>query len=339
MEIGVIGFGTVGQGVVELLARHRERFCRRVGEPLDVSAVLVRDASKRREVELPAGCLVTEDPAAFFGAGTGVVVEVAGGTTHARTYVRHALEGSRDVVTANKSLLAAHGPELFAVAESFGRRLAFEASVAGGVPIVAALTRGLGANAFDRIEGILNGTCNFVLSRMAPPIGSSYALALSEAQRLGYAEADPSLDVSGRDTAEKLAILSTLAFGRVCEVGSVSVRGVEEVTAEDVRSAAESGEVIKLVGVAEASAFGGEPELRVEPARLAAGHPLAGVEGSRNAVWLRGDAVGEVLLTGAGAGRFPTASAVVSDVLGVALFRRLREQGRGPVNPWPMPRV
>lgn len=322
MRIGMIGYGTVGQGVADLLAKHREVYRARCGQPLDLAAVLVRSVGRSREVEPPEGCVVTDDAERFFGAGGSggvgfdLLVEVAGGVETVRGHVERALGNGIHVVTANKSLVSARGESMLALARERGVELRFEAAVAGGIPVVGALMHGLMGNVFERIEGVVNGTCNFLLTTMEKT-GRAYEEVLSEAQRLGYAEADPAMDVSGRDAAEKIAILGSLAFGKWMTADEVETGGIEGVTVGDLRAAVTRGRRLRLVarvGRTESGEVRGE----VGPRELREDHPLARLDGSANAVTIIGDAVGEVTMSGAGAGRYPTASAVVSDVVAVA---------------------
>ncbi|TVQ77891.1 MAG: homoserine dehydrogenase [Phycisphaeraceae bacterium] len=333
MRLGMIGYGTVGQGVADLLVKHREVYRARCGQTLDLAAVLVRSVGRTREVEPPEGCVVTDDPERFFGAGSSgggsgasgrgsggagfdVLVEVAGGVETVRGHVERALGDGRHVVTANKSLVSAHGARLLALARDRGVELRFEAAVAGGIPVVGALMHGLMGNAFERIEGVVNGTCNFLLTTMEKT-GRSYEEVLREAQRLGYAEADPTMDVSGRDSAEKISILGSLAFGDWMTGDEVETGGIEGVTVGDLRAAVARGRRLRLVARV-ARAEDGGVRAEVGPRELREDHPLARLDGSANAVTIIGDAVGEVTLSGAGAGRYPTASAVVSDVVAIA---------------------
>ena len=352
LPLGLIGYGTVGQGVVDVLERLRGVSARPEGVP-EVRAVLVRNTDRRRDVPPPAGAVLTDDPDELFASGPAIVAEVAGGLGVEPLLVR-ALETGADVVTANKALLAERGPELFARAESCGRRIAIEAAVAGGIPIIAALTEGLAADRPRAIAGVLNGTCTYILSRLAEdrdgPVG--YHEALAEAQRLGYAEADPTLDVSGADAAQKLAILSTLAFGRVARAEEIPCTGVDGVEPRDARFARQFGCAVRLVATARAPATADGPaHLSVAPTLVPADDPLARVAGSFNAAAIFSEAAGLTYLTGHGAGRYPTASAVASDIVTTARRRLLAgdERARGTsrasgaegrrgaaVNPWPV---
>ena len=330
LGIGLVGCGTVGGGVAKLLLEHPDRLAARAGRPLALRRVAVRDPAKPRAADVPAG-IVTTDPAAVIAdPGVHVVAELVGGTTTAKAVVLAALAAGKHVVTANKALLAEHGPELFAAARRAGRAIGFEAAVAGGVPIVKALAEGLAANQTTAIQGILNGTSNFILSAMGET-GATYADALAEAQRLGYAEADPTLDVDGTDAAHKLAILAQIAFGVAARPDEIERQGIDNVDAMDVRFADELGYTIKLLAEAWSarartsgrdSADGHPPlALHVAPVLLRKTDMLAQVRGAFNAIQVVGDAVGETLYQGPGAGMMATASAVVADIVDLAVGR------------------
>ena len=331
MRISIIGLGTVGQGVVALLERHRDLYAQRCGCQLQIVAAMVRDASRRREFTPGAGALVTSDREAFFATPSDLVVEVAGGIEPARTHQLEALRSGRDVVTANKALIAAHGEELFAAAEGARRRLFFEAAVAGGVPAVAFVQRALAANRLHALLGIYNGTCNFIISAMER--GGSYAEALAEAQRRGFAEADPTLDVSGRDSVQKLAIMATLAFGGAVHPDAIECEGVEKLTPKDISNAAARGMRIRLVACA-AARPDGSVMLWNGPTLVDASSALGSCTDANMAIMAYGDAVSWASSAGDGAGRFPTASAVVGDILEIARLRELRPQ-TGRLNDWP----
>jgi homoserine dehydrogenase len=310
IHLTLLGRGVVGQGVLQILADRGDLLAKRVGRSLVVKHVVVRDAAKH------AGADVTTDAAtAIDDPAIEVVVEVMGGVEAAHDHVRRALEAGKHVVTANKALVAAHGPALFQLARDRGVCLAFEASCGGGVPIISALTGGLLANRTDALVGILNGTCNFILTEMAA--GKDYATALAGAQAAGYAEADPTMDVSGRDAAQKLAILTSLSFDARVDESAVSVEGIDTLDAADVALAAEMGYAVKLLAVAERHEDG--LALGVAPHLVPHGHVLADVAGPFNAASVWGDALGHALFYGRGAGAAATASAVVADVLGIAL--------------------
>ena len=313
LGIALLGHGTVGRGVVQLLAARGDELRRRMNLAFDLRHVVVRDPAKHADARgLP---LTTDADAAVADDKVDVVVELVGGVGRAGELVTAALEGGKHVVTANKALLAARGPELIGLARSRGVCLAFEASCAGGVPIVSALLGGLAANRIDALVGILNGTSNVILSAMTA--GQSYADALADAQAAGFAEADPTLDVNGRDAAQKLAILAGLAWGERVSDGDIHVEGIDTLDATDIAFAAELGYVVKLLAVARRDADG-KAALSVVPTLVPAGDPLADVVGPFNATATYGDALGRCLLVGRGAGRMPTASAVVADLIAVA---------------------
>jgi homoserine dehydrogenase len=319
--IGLLGVGTVGSGVARLLDEGADRVARRAGRPIEIRGALVRDPSRRRDVPLPAAAITT-DPGRILGdPGTSIVVEMIGGTGTARRLVLDALAAGKHVVTANKALLAEHGPEIALAARKAGRAVAFEASVGGGIPIIQALSVGLAANRILALSAILNGTCNFILTAMTRG-GVSYGAALAEAQRLGYAEPDPTLDVDGTDTAHKLAVLAQVAFGAGVHLADIPREGIDRLQAADIRYAGELGYTIKLLAHARATEAG--LELRVAPRLVRRGTPLAEVNGAYNAIRVVGDAVGDTLFYGRGAGAMPTASAIVADLIDVAVGRAER---------------
>ena len=318
LGIGLLGLGTVGTGVARLLTTQADRISRRAGRPMLLRRVAVLDARKGRAVELPDGLVVEESRRIFDDPAIGVVVETIGGTEAALSLVMAALAAGKDVVTANKALLADHGPAVFAQARRFGRCVAFEASVGGGIPIVQALGVGLAANEVQSVSAIVNGTCNFILSAMARD-SFPYNRALARAQELGYAEPDPTLDVDGTDTAHKLAVLAQLAFGAGVTTKMIPRSGIDRLDAADIRCAAELGYGVKLLALAKLGASG--LELRVAPTLVRHGMPLADVQGPYNAIRVVGDAVGDTLFYGRGAGAMPTASAVVGDLIDVAIGR------------------
>jgi homoserine dehydrogenase len=307
LRIGLLGCGTVGGGFVELVRRERDRIRARYGVDLEIMRILVRDLHKER-----AGVdrrLLTDCALEVIDGACDLIVEVVGGVHTAGALVRRALTRRQPVVTANKALLAATGSTLFAEASRNGVDLRFEASVCGGVPVIGVLRRGLSGDSIQTISGVLNGTSNFILCRMAAGLNAAEALLC--AQEAGFAEADPTLDVSGTDAAQKLSILAQLAFEE--PVRRTAVVGIEGVTQEDIERARARQRVIRHV--AEARRVAGGVELRVEPREVAASHPFAMLQDEQNGVLIRGRAVGEVFLSGRGAGSLPTASAVLSDVL------------------------
>ena len=321
LGIGLIGCGTVGSGVARLLLEQPERLAARAGRALQLRRVLVRDLRKKRGLDLP-GELFTSDLRRIATDPTiEVAVELVGGVAWAKQAVLDLLAAGKDVVTANKALLAEHGAEIFDAARRHGRTVAFEASVAGGIPIIAALSQSLAANQILALQGILNGTCNFILTGMSEA-GRDYAAALAEAKRLGYAETDPTLDVDGTDAAHKLAILAQIAFGVAITGSSIDRRGITDIQPLDIRYARELGYTIKLL--AEAWLNEQELALHISPVLLRHSTPLAQVRGAYNAIQVVGDAVGDTLYYGKGAGQMPTASAVVADLIDLAVGRAPR---------------
>ncbi|GJD80115.1 homoserine dehydrogenase [Methylobacterium gregans] len=316
LRLGVAGLGTVGASVVRMIARRADALSAATGREIRVTAVSSRDRARDRGLDL-AGLQWFDDPVALARSGeVDCVVELIGGSEGpAKATVEAALSAGKHVVTANKALLAHHGAALAQTAEAAGVALAFEASVAGGIPVVKALREGLPGNAVSRVYGILNGTCNYILSRMERE-GLTFEACLKDAQALGYAEADPTFDVEGFDTAHKLAILTSLAFGTVVDAEGVSVEGISRVQPLDLRMADELGYRIKLLGVAQATAAG--IEQRVHPTMVPKSSAIAQVMGVTNAVTVDADAVGELTLIGPGAGGEATASAVVADIADVA---------------------
>ena len=319
LKIAVAGLGTVGAGLLQLLRDNEDLVSARAGRPIRVVAVSARDRSRDRGVSI-AAMAWHDDPVRMAEApGIDAVVELMGGSDGpARAVVQAAIAHNKPVVTANKALLAVHGASLAMQAEVAGVPLLFEAAVAGGIPIIKALREGLAGNRIDRVTGILNGTCNYILTAMANS-GRDFADVLAEAQRLGYAEADPGFDIDGVDAAHKLAILAALAFGRPVAFGDVHVEGIRGVSALDIAFARELGYRIKLLGIAQRGALG--IETRVHACLVPANSQLAHVDGVFNAVVAEGDFVGQILLQGRGAGSGPTASAVVSDLVDVARGR------------------
>ncbi|MFA6211648.1 MAG: homoserine dehydrogenase [Candidatus Obscuribacterales bacterium] len=317
--LGMLGLGTVGSGVVKLLAQHKH---------LQLKKIAVRDLTKERASAITCPITTSVDEI-IDDPEIEVLVEVMGGEEPALTYIKRALEKRKHVVTANKEVLAKHGPSLFALAREKGVTIFFEASVAGGIPLISTIQRGLGANQFTAVTGILNGTTNFILSNMEER-GISYAEALAEAQALGFAEADPSADVDGHDVAYKLSILAALSFQSFVKPTDIYRQGIREITPEDLSLAKEFGYRIKLVGTARSTstnsntnnststntASGGQAlAVRVHPTLVPLSHPLAAVSGSNNCILVNGDAVGELIMVGPGAGSLPTASAVVGDII------------------------
>jgi homoserine dehydrogenase len=310
--LGMIGLGTVGSGVVKLLAQQ---------DHLHLKKIAVRDAAKARDLVL--SCPVTSNVAEVIeDPEVEILIEVMGGETPALDYIRRAIDQHKHVVTANKELLAKHGPELFARAAAKGVTIFFEASVAGGIPLISTISKGLEANSIYAVTGVLNGTTNFILTRMEES-QQSFESALAEAQKLGYAEADPTSDVDGHDVAYKLSILSALAFGRFVKPEQIYREGIRNITLEDISQAKEFGYRIKLVGTTCRQDDTDAVQIRVHPLLVPLNHPLASVSGATNGIVVNGDAVGEIVMVGPGAGQMPTASAVVGDSMNLASALKL----------------
>jgi homoserine dehydrogenase len=337
LRVGIAGLGTVGGGVLRVLHDNAELVAARAGRPVVVSAVSARDRTRDRGVKLDA-VRWHDDPASLAADdAVDVVVELIGGSDDpAQELVFAALRAGKPVVTANKALLARHGVALAAAAEQSGASLSFEASVAGGIPIIKTLREGLAANRIRRIAGILNGTCNFILTSMRER-GREFADVLAEAQKLGYAEADPSFDIDGVDAAHKLAILAALAFGRPVRFDDVHIEGIRGVSALDIAFARELGYRIKLLGIARRTEAG--IESRVHPCMVPETASLARVDGVYNAVVAEGDFVGRVMLEGRGAGAGPTASAVVADLIDLARGRTVPVWGAASASLSDLPSV
>jgi len=317
-KVAIVGLGTVGSGVAKLLLDYGDRTARHAGRTLWIEQIVVQDLKKARGVELPAGLLSDDLKKITGNPEIKAVAHLVGGLEPARTIMLALLDSGKDVVTANKALLAEHGPELFDRARELGRSIAFEASVAGGIPIITAIGQCLTSNRIESIRAILNGTSNFILDEMETR-EQSYAAAVAEAQRLGYAEADPTLDVDGSDAAQKLAILAHLAFGARVHWTEIPKQGIDTLNPTDLQYAKELGYRVKLLAVAQLVPEG--LELHVSPTLVKLGTPLAEVRGAYNAVSVVGDAVGRVFFHGLGAGQMPTASAVVADLIDTVVGR------------------
>ncbi|GGR33732.1 homoserine dehydrogenase [Agromyces mediolanus] len=319
IRVALLGAGSVGSQVARLLLEHRDELAQRIGARLELVGVAVRDVDARRDVELPRELLTTDAETLILGAD--VVIELMGGIEPARTLVLQAIGSGADVVTGNKALIAAHGPELFAAAEQVGAQLSYEAAVGGAIPIIRPLRDSLAGDRVERILGIVNGTTNFILDRM-DTTGASLEDALATATELGYAEADPTADIGGYDAAQKAAILASLAFHTNVPIEDVHREGITQVSAEQVESARKAGYVVKLLAICEriADAASGEEGVsaRVYPALVPRSHPLAAVHGANNAVFVEAAAAGPLMFYGAGAGGVQTASAVLGDLVAIA---------------------
>ena len=318
VRIGVLGCGNVGAAFVRLVEQQSSTIELRTGIRLEVVSVAVRNISRDRDVQLSEGLLTRDAHAVVSDPSIDLIVEVIGGIEPARELITAALAAGKPVVTANKELLANVGAELYAAADAAGVDLLFEAAVAGGIPVIRALRESLRGEPVSRVMGIINGTTNFILTKMSEE-GADYSAALSEAQRLGFAERDPTADVEGFDAGAKAAILASIAFGAKVVAGDVYHEGISRVTAADIAVAKRLGYVIKLLGIAERDRETGEIAVRVHPAMVPNTHPLASVRESYNAVFIEGDAVGSLMFYGRGAGGNPTASAVLGDVIDAAV--------------------
>ena len=320
LRIGIAGLGTVGAAVIALLGRQAEALARRTGRQIVITGVSACHKAKQRGIDLAGFAWFDDCVALARSPGIDLFVELIGGEEGAALAAAEAaLDAGKSVVTANKALLAKHGMRLAALAEENGAALAFEASVAGGIPVVKTLREGLAGNSIERVQGILNGTCNYILTRMELE-GLTFAQCLREAQRLGYAEANPAFDIGGFDTAHKLAILTSLAFGTVIDLAAIAVEGIESITLADLEAAAELGYRVKLLGVAQRTPFG--IEQRVHPSMVPKSTAIAQVMGVTNAVTIDADAVHELTLAGPGAGGEATASAIVADIADIARGER-----------------
>ena len=327
IQVGVMGLGTVGGGVFEVLRRNQEEIRRRAGRGIEVTMVNRRDVAKAKALVGDAAQVVADPRAIIANPEIDIVVELIGGTTLARELVLEAIAAGKHVVTANKALLAVHGTEIFEAARAKGVMVAFEAAVAGGIPIIKALREGLTANRIQWLAGIINGTTNFILSEMRDK-GLDFDVVLKEAQRLGYAEADPTFDIEGVDAAHKATIMSAIAFGVPVQFDKAYVEGITKLGAADIRYAEQLGYRIKLLGVSKRRETG--IELRVHPTLVPAKRLIANVEGAMNAVVVQGDAVGSTLYYGKGAGSEPTASAVIADLVDVTRLHTADPQNRVP---------
>jgi len=326
LRLGLAGLGTVGIGVVKIVQRHADLIAARSGRPVQITAVSARDRSKPRDADLSAYAWETDPVALARRDDVDVFVEVMGGSDGpAKHATEAAIAAGKDVVSANKALLAHHGQALAEAAEAKGHVIRFEAAVAGGIPAIKALTEGLAGNRIKRVMGVMNGTCNYILTRMESA-GLPYEVVFEEARDLGYLEADPNLDVGGIDAGHKLSLLAAIAFGTKVSFDAVELEGIGKISIEDIRHAADLGFRIKLLGVAQVTGRG--LEQRMTPCLVPADSPLGQLQGGTNMVVLEGDSVGQIVLRGAGAGEGPTASAVMADVIDIARGSRLSTFGQ-----------
>jgi len=329
IQVGLMGLGTVGAGVFEVLRRNQEEITRRAGRGIELTMVSRRQTDAARALVGNAATVVADAREIIANADISIVIELIGGTGIARELVLEAIRAGKHVVTANKALLAVHGTEIFAAAREHGVMVAFEAAVAGGIPIIKSLREGLTANRIEWVAGIINGTTNFILSEMRAK-GLDFAEVLKEAQRLGYAEADPTFDIEGVDAAHKATIMSAIAFGIPVQFDKAYVEGITKLNAADIRYAEQLGYRIKLLGITKRRADAGGIELRVHPTLVPAKRLIANVEGAMNAVMVQGDAVGSTLHYGKGAGAEPTASAVIADLVDITRLHTADPDHRVP---------
>lgn len=331
IKVGLMGFGTVGTGVVRLVDSYKEDFFNQTGSVIEVSRILVRNPEKERSVFVNSDIVTTDPRELIYDQEVEVIIEVMGGIEPARTYILEAIEQGKHIVTANKDLMAIHGEELIKKAREHGCDLFYEASVAGGIPIINAIVEGFSSDRITKIMGIVNGTTNYILTKMSHE-QASFDEVLQEAQQLGYAEADPTSDVEGLDAARKMAILSSLGFHVGMNLEDVSVRGISKVTLEDIKYGEQLGYTMKLIGIAKKDDE--LIEVSVEPTFVKNTHPLANVNGVFNAVYVYGEAVGETMFYGPGAGELPTATAVLSDLVTVVKNIKLGVNGRNMATPY-----
>jgi homoserine dehydrogenase len=330
IRVGLLGLGTVGSGVVKIITDHQDRLAHQIGCPVTVAKVLVQNLDKERDVQITPALLTTDAYDIINSEEIDVVIEVMGGIENAREYIFTALQNGKHVVTANKDLMALHGTELLSVAKEHQCDLFYEASVAGGIPILRSIVDGFSSDRITKMMGIVNGTTNFILTKMSNE-GKAYEEVLKEAQELGFAEADPTSDVEGLDAARKMTILATLGFSANVELADVKVKGITSITEEDLAYSSDLGYTMKLIGRAKRD--GEKLEVSVEPTLLPNTHPLASVQNEFNAVYVYGEAVGETMFYGPGAGSMPTATAVVSDLVAVMKNMRLGVTGNSAVSP------
>ncbi|UFJ39039.1 homoserine dehydrogenase [Brevibacillus humidisoli] len=331
VKVGLMGLGTVGTGVVRIVRGHQEDLQKQTGLGIEIHKILVQNMGKARSITDVDDCITTDVNDLLFDPQIDVVVEVIGGISPAREYILAALDQGKHVVTANKDLMALHGAEILQKAQERGCDVFYEASVAGGIPILRALVEGFSSDRITRMMGIVNGTTNYILTKMSQE-GAEYAEVLKEAQELGYAEANPTSDVEGLDAARKMAILSTLGFRVPMNLDDVEVKGISQVSKEDIAYGKRMGYEMKLLGIARRD--NEEIEVSVQPTMIPKSHPLATVNGVFNAVYVHGEAVGETMFYGPGAGELPTATAVVSDLVTVVKNMKLGVNGRGMVAPY-----
>jgi homoserine dehydrogenase len=325
IKVGMLGLGTVGTGVVRIVEGHQEDLKRQTGTGIVIEKVLVQDLSKSRSIAVDRDKLTNSPADIIENPEIDVVVEVMGGIEPTKSYILEAISRGKHIVTANKDLMALHGPEIMAKAAEKGCDVFYEASVAGGIPIIRTLIEGFSSDRITKIMGIVNGTTNYILTKMSKE-GAAYADVLKEAQQLGYAESDPTSDVEGLDAARKMTILATLGFRTDVSLSDVTVKGISKVSKEDIAYGKRLGYEVKLLGIAESN--DGQISVSVQPTMVKVSHPLASVNGVFNAVYVYGEAVGETMFYGPGAGEMPTATSIVADLVAVVKNHRLGINGR-----------
>ncbi|MFB1098278.1 MULTISPECIES: homoserine dehydrogenase [Terribacillus] len=330
IQIGLCGLGTVGSGVVQILQDHQEQIRYKLGCEVEVAKVLVKDKEKKREYIRDASILTTEAADITDNPDIDIIVEVMGGMEDTFQLLERGIRNRKHIVTANKDLMAEHGDKLFTLSQEYGTDIYYEASVAGGIPILRSLSDGLASDKIEKVMGIVNGTTNFILTKMTDE-NLSFETVLEEAQALGFAEADPTSDVEGLDAARKMTLLANLAFKMPVAYSDVQVAGITSISQEDIEFAGKLGYIVKLIGIAAIDE--GKVEVSVEPTLLPEAHPLAQVKNEFNAVYVYGHAVGETMFYGPGAGGLPTATAVVSDLMEVIKNIRLGVSGKAYVQP------
>jgi homoserine dehydrogenase len=330
ISIGLLGLGTVGSGVIKIIENHQDKLMHQVGCPIQVKKVLVQQLGKERAVKIDESVLTTDVNDILNDPGIDVIIEVMGGVEETREHLLQAIQNKKHIVTANKDLMAVYGSELLKAASQNGCDLFYEASVAGGIPIIRSLADGLASDRITKLMGIVNGTTNYILTKMTQE-GLAYEDVLKEAQALGYAEANPASDVEGLDAARKMVILATLGFSMKVDLDDVKTTGITMVTEEDLFYAKQLGYTMKLLGIAHRD--GERVEVSVQPTLLPQSHPLASVHNEYNAVYVYGEAVGETMFYGPGAGSLPTATSIVSDLVGVVKNMRLEVNGSTAVAP------
>ncbi|MFM9280154.1 homoserine dehydrogenase [Paenibacillus jiagnxiensis] len=331
VKVGLLGLGTVGTGVVRIVEGNQEDLRSQVGSPIVVEKIAVKNLVKTRNVAVEQSKLTGDPWDVINDPEIDVIIEVMGGVEQTKAYLLQALENGKHIVTANKDLMALHGAEILAKAQEKQCDVFYEASVAGGIPIIRTLIEGFSSDRIIRIMGIVNGTTNYILTKMSQE-GASYEEVLREAQELGYAESDPTSDVEGLDAARKMAILATLGFRSNVELGDVSVKGISQISSEDIAFAKKLGYEMKLLGIAERN--GDQFNISVQPTMVSQSHPLASVNGVFNAVYVHGEAVGETMFYGAGAGELPTATSVVADLVAVVKNLKLGVNGLKAIAPY-----